>query len=70
VATTAVDAAIALLDDLVTDDHEIVTIIEGADAGAADTGAISAWLEANRPDVGVEIHEGGQPLYPYLLGIE
>ena len=47
-----------------------MTIIEGEDAGAADTGAISAWLEAERPDVAVEIHQGGQPLYPYLFGIE
>jgi DAK2 domain fusion protein YloV len=70
IAASAVAAAIDFLDATVTDDHEIVTIIEGEDAAAAETGAISSWLEAERPDVVVEIHQGGQPLYPYLFGIE
>jgi dihydroxyacetone kinase-like predicted kinase len=70
VESTAVDAAIALLDSLVTEDHEIVTIIEGEGADPGATRAISAWLEANRPDVGVEVHVGGQPLYPFLFGVE
>jgi hypothetical protein len=69
-AATAAEAAIALLDLLVTDDHEIVTIIEGDDATRADTRSISEWLERHRPDVTTEIHAGGQPLYPYLFGIE
>ncbi len=63
-------AAIDLLEAMVGDDHELVTILEGEDADPADTRAISEWLEANRPDVGVEIHHGGQPLYPYLFGVE
>jgi DAK2 domain fusion protein YloV len=70
VEATAVAAAIGLLDDLVTDDHEIVTIILGEGATAGDTRDVSQWLEEHRPEVGVEIHEGGQPLYPYLFGIE
>jgi len=70
VEDSAVTAAIGLLDALVTDEHEIVTIILGEGATAADTREISEWLEGHRADVGVEIHEGGQPLYPYLFGIE
>jgi DAK2 domain fusion protein YloV len=70
VDTTLVDAAIGLLDALVTEDHEIITIIEGEGATAAGTRTISAWLESNRPDAGVEIHDGGQPLYPYVFGVE
>ena len=56
-----------LLDLLVTDEHEIVTIIEGEGATAGDTRHIAAWLEDHRPDVDAEVHHGGQPLYPYLL---
>jgi DAK2 domain fusion protein YloV len=70
IAESAVQAAVGFLDATVTDEHEIVTIIEGDEAAAADTGAISSWLESQRPDVVVEIHQGGQPLYPYLFGIE
>ena len=52
------------------DDHEIVTIIEGDGATRADTRRITDWLQEKRPDVAVEVHLGGQPLYPYLLSIE
>jgi DAK2 domain fusion protein YloV len=64
------DAACRLLDLLVTDDHEIVTVIEGEGATPADTRAITEWLSEHRPDVAAEVHHGGQPLYPYLFGIE
>ncbi|MGI8662019.1 MAG: DAK2 domain-containing protein [Acidimicrobiales bacterium] len=63
-------AAIALLDALVTDDHEIVTIIEGVGATNATTRRITDWLGEHRPGVEAEVHHGGQPLYPYLFGIE
>jgi DAK2 domain fusion protein YloV len=59
-----------LLDLLVDDSHEIVTIIEGEGASDAITRHISVWLQEYRPDVTAEIHHGGQPLYPYLFGIE
>jgi uncharacterized protein len=70
VAPTVAEAACGLLGELVTDDHEIVTLIEGEGSSAADTRAICEWLDEHRPDVSVEIHHGGQPLYPYLVGIE
>jgi hypothetical protein len=63
-------AACRLLDALVTDDHEIVTIIEGEGSSPADTRAITEWLDEHRPEVSAEVHHGGQPLYPYLFGIE
>jgi hypothetical protein len=50
--------------------HELVTIIEGEGAKVADTRRISEWLGEEYPDVALEVHHGGQPLYPYLLGIE
>jgi DAK2 domain fusion protein YloV len=65
-----VAATIALLDDLVTDDHEIVGILEGEGSSPAATRAISEWLNDHRPDVEVEVHAGGQPLYPYCFGVE
>ena len=63
-------AATALLDTLVTDDHELVTVIAGEDATDEANEAIETWLGEHRPDVEVEIHSGGQPLYPYYFGIE
>jgi dihydroxyacetone kinase-like predicted kinase len=63
-------AACSLLETLVTDDHDLVTIIEGEGSGAADTRRITEWIKDHRPDVEIEVHHGGQPLYPYLFSIE
>ena len=70
VADSVSAVAIGLLDVLVTDEHEIVTIIEGEGSTVGDTRHIREWLEDNRPDVETEVHHGGQPLYPYYFGIE
>ncbi len=70
IAGTVVEATTALLDDLIDDTHEIVTLITGADAVEADVVAVEAWFEANHPDLEVETHAGGQPLYPFYVGIE
>ena len=69
-ASTLADAATTLLSALVDEDHEIVTLIYGEGSSVADTRRITEWLADNRPEVTVEIHHGGQPLYPYLVAVE
>jgi dihydroxyacetone kinase-like predicted kinase len=69
-APTAADAAFALVDELVTEDSEIVTVLVGADARGQDTDRVREHLEFAHPHVEVEVHDGGQPLYPYLIGVE
>ena len=59
-----------LLELIVGDDHELVTLISGAEATEADTEAVAGWLADNRPHVELEAHPGGQPLYHYYLGVE
>jgi dihydroxyacetone kinase-like predicted kinase len=63
-------AAITLLEHLVTPGREIVTIVTGSEATAKHTDALVTWLDEQRPEVEVEVHRGGQPLYPYLFGVE
>ncbi len=70
VADSVTGAATGLLARLVDGDHEIVTIIVGLDATAEHTAEIEAWLEGEHPDVAVEVHHGGQPLYTYFFGVE
>lgn len=70
VAATLHDAIVGLLEQLVADEHEIVTIIEGDGSSAAETRRLTEWLADNRPSVEAEVHSGGQPLYPYLFGVE
>ena len=64
------DAAVGLLDLLVGDEHEIVTIIEGADATSSVSGHIVEWVGQNHPQAETEVHSGGQPHYPYFFGVE
>ena len=70
VSGTLDGAVVALLDHLTAPGCEIVTIVEGSDATSGHTDVIHAWLEEHRPGVQVEVHRGGQPLYPYLFGVE
>ena len=64
------DAALDLLQTLIGDEHEIVTIIEGQDCPQEVTKDLLAWLSNDKPEIEVEVHSGGQPLYPYYFGIE
>ncbi|HEX9467785.1 MAG TPA: hypothetical protein VGA11_05200, partial [Acidimicrobiia bacterium] len=66
----ASDAAIVLVDVLVDTESELVTVIVGAEAAAPDTTLIVEHLGRAHPDVEVEVHDGDQPLYPYLIGVE
>ncbi len=70
IAGTLVSSATQLLDHLIDDARELLTIVTGEDATAAHTDQISAWVSENHPDVAIEVHAGGQPLYPYLFGVE
>jgi DAK2 domain fusion protein YloV len=70
VAPSVSEATIGLLDHLLTEDHEIVTLITGEGSSDAETRKIMVWLEEHHSGVEAETHHGGQPLYPYFLGIE
>lgn len=70
VTPSAADAAIVLLDEMLDADHEILTLIEGEGATAGETRRITEWLSEHHPEVAAEVHHGGQPLYPYFLGVE
>jgi hypothetical protein len=68
--STVVEAVIALVDQLVGEDSELVTVLLGSDARAADTAKLREHLGLEHGHVEVEVHEGDQPLYPYLIGVE
>ncbi|MEM1336065.1 MAG: hypothetical protein AAGG08_21670, partial [Actinomycetota bacterium] len=59
-----------LLETILVGDVELLTVLVGADADRATTDAIEGWLADHHANVAVEIHQGGQPLYPYLFGAE
>ncbi|QDY83176.1 DAK2 domain-containing protein [Paenibacillus polymyxa] len=59
-----------LLAKMLVNGDEIVTILTGSDAKQEETDQLVVWLEENYSDVEVEVHEGGQPIYPYLFSVE
>jgi len=59
-----------LLMALVKDEHELLTIIEGEGSTKETTSALSKFATARFPQLCVEVHYGGQPLYPYFFGVE
>lgn len=70
IAETPGAAATALLDELVDQEHEILTVIVGEGVRDAETRAVTEWIAENRPSIEMEIHQGGQSHYPYLFGVE
>ncbi len=70
VADSVLGATTHLLDNLLGDESELLTIITGRDADPVITAQIEGWMADEHADVQIERHKGGQPLYPYLFGVE
>ncbi|ADU30800.1 DAK2 domain-containing protein [Evansella cellulosilytica] len=64
------EVAKELLNKMVDENSEIVTIIYGEDRSEEDTEKIVAYLEQAFEDVEVEVHKGNQPLYSYIISVE
>ncbi|MER2115441.1 MAG: DAK2 domain-containing protein [Solibacillus isronensis] len=64
------DAAKKVLEGLMDEDSEIITIIYGEDATAEQADELQNFIEENYPDAEVEIVEGKQSLYPFILSVE
>lgn len=64
--TTAIESVEKMLDE----DSEIVTIIYGEDAKEKDAKKLEESILTIDSDLEVEIHNGKQPLYPFLISVE
>lgn len=69
-AKNQLDAVKELLTKMVTEDDEIVTIIKGEDASSEEMDELEAFIEETFEDIEVEVHDGKQPLYSYILAVE
>lgn len=59
-----------LLVALMDEESEIVTMIYGKDVTEEEVEAIVSYIEETYADVEVEVHNGGQPLYPFIFSVE
>lgn len=59
-----------LIDDMIDEDSEILTIIKGEDATDEEVSQIEAYVEEHYEDVEIEVHQGDQPIYSFLFSVE
>ncbi|WP_409253664.1 DAK2 domain-containing protein [Bacillus sp. SCS-153A] len=59
-----------LLNEMLDEDAEILTILYGEEASEEDVNALTEFVEEQYEDVEVEVHNGKQPLYSFIFSIE
>ncbi|MGG0657895.1 DAK2 domain-containing protein [Rummeliibacillus pycnus] len=59
-----------LVSDMIDEDSEIVTVLYGQDVEKETVDEYIEFIEGKYPDVEVEVHNGKQPLYPYIISVE
>ncbi len=64
------ETVLALLDKLKEDSHEVITLYYGQDVTEEDAAALAEKVAEAFPDCDVDFHNGGQPVYYYLLSLE
>lgn len=64
-----IDVTKKLIEKIITDDSEIITIIAGDDIDTETLDLIRNYTEENF-DVEVETYQGNQPIYSFIIGIE
>ncbi|MEW4218121.1 DAK2 domain-containing protein [Rossellomorea marisflavi] len=63
-------AATGLLEQMLDEDSEILTIIYGEDVSEEDVESLQEYIEQKYGEVEVEVHNGKQPLYSYIFSVE
>lgn len=64
------DAAEKVITDLVDENAEIVTVIYGEDTTEENASELVKFIEENYPAVEIELFNGKQGLYPYIISVE
>ncbi len=59
-----------LLTEMISEEDEILTIIQGEDASDQETELLLQFAEETFEEVEVEVHKGDQPLYSYIFSVE
>ncbi len=64
------EAAIQMTNKMLDDDSEIVTIIYGEDTTEAVAEKVQSAVSDMDDELEIEIHEGDQPVYPFIISVE
>jgi len=70
VGTIVEDTAIEMLDKMIDDESELVSVYYGEELDEEVAAELVSEIEEKYPDVDVECHSGGQPIYYYIISVE
>ena len=65
-----VDTTVEMVEKMLDEDTEIITIMYGSDATKTQADQVVSKLEAKHDDLEFEVHDGGQPVYYFLVSAE
>ncbi|RZT22983.1 MULTISPECIES: DAK2 domain-containing protein [Fictibacillus] len=68
--TNKLEVTKELLEKMMDEDSEIVTIIYGEDSSEDEAQELADFIEEKFPDAEAEIHDGKQPIYSFILSVE
>ncbi len=64
------ETTLALIKSLVDDDSELISLYYGEEISEEDANALADKVMESYPNLDVEVHYGGQPIYYYVLSVE
>jgi uncharacterized protein len=70
ISDNIIDASIDLIREMMDGNEEVITFYTGKDATAEDMKSVKEELKKIYPRLDIEVHKGGQPLYPFIFSIE
>ena len=70
VGTVVEDTAMSMLEKMIDDESEIVSIYFGDEVDEEIANDFASSVEKKYPDISVELHPGGQPIYYYICSVE
>ncbi len=69
-APDSLHTSLQLLEHMVDEDTELITVIYGEDVGEGEVETLIQEIGLKFPDCEIETHNGGQPVYHYLFSVE
>lgn len=70
VGTDIETVTLDMVSQLINEDSELISVYYGEDMKQEQVDALTAKLEAAYPDMDLEVHSGGQPIYYYIVSVE
>ena len=70
IGSDEIEVARQVASDMVRNDSELITLLSGSDFPEAELQRLAEELEDEYPGVEVLTEDGGQPLWPVIIGVE